>query len=151
MSSLCQMLIKSSWLNSDLELAHWHNILCYNIEDYLSPWDFITLCYIYSWWKHLDESFLMQSKANIHNHQFLRYKCFSVWWLLISWSLSKYLWCWGVPSIIRKVFLRAFQYNLDGWNRPIIHGDTSEWSLWHHPFPLTLFYYSFPFSFFFYL
>ena len=73
----------------------------------------------------------MQSKANYHNHWFLRYKCFSIWWLLISWSLSGFLWCQGVPSIVGKVFLRAVQCNLDGWNRPIIYGDTSKWSLWH--------------------
>jgi len=73
----------------------------------------------------------MQLKVNVYNHWFLRYKYFSVQWLLISWSLSKYLWCRGVPSIIGKPFLRAFQYNLYGQNRPIIHGDTSEWSLWY--------------------
>ena len=74
---------------------------------------------------------MMQSKANTHDHRFLRYKQFSVWWLLIGWSLGEFLRCWGLPSIIGKVFLRAFQCNLDRWKRPIIYGDTSEWNLWH--------------------
>ena len=73
---------------------------------------------------------MMQSKANAHNHQFLRYKQFSVWWLLIGWSLGVFLRCQGVPSIIGKVFVRAFQCNLDHWKRPSICGDRSEWSLW---------------------
>ena len=67
----------------------------------------------YSQWDCLDESFMMQSKANAHNHQFLRYKRFGVLWLLIGWSLSRFLRCRGLPSIIGKVLLRAFQCNLD--------------------------------------
>ena len=75
---------------------------------------------------------MVQSKANAHDHRFLRYKQFSIWWLLISWSLGGFLRCQGLPSIIGKVFLRAFQCNLDRWKRPIIRGDMSEWSLWQY-------------------
>ena len=99
-------------------------------EDSLSPWDSNASGSIYSWWDRLDESFMMQSKANAHDHRFLRYKWFGVLWLLIGWSLGGFLRCRGLPSIIEKVFLRAFQCNLDRQKRPIIRGDMSEWSLW---------------------
>ena len=54
------------------------DVSCYNIKDSLSPWDPNASCSIYSQWDCLDESFMMQSKANAHNHQFLRYKQFNV-------------------------------------------------------------------------
>ena len=41
---------------------------CYNIEDSLSPWVLNASGSIYSLWDRLDESFMMQSKANAHNH-----------------------------------------------------------------------------------
>ena len=85
---------------------------------------------IYSRWDCLNESFMMQSKVNAHNHRFLRYKQFSIQWLLISWSFGGFLRCRGLPSIIGKVFLRAFQCNLDHQKRPSIHRDRSKWSLW---------------------
>ena len=120
----------SSDVRRPVQGKSWHDTSCYNIEDSLSLWVLNTLRFIYGRWDHLDESFIIQSKTNAHNHRFLRYKQFSIWWLLIGWSLGGFLRCWGLPSIIGKVFLRAFQYSLDCWKKPIIHGDTSEWSLW---------------------
>ena len=79
------------------------DVSCYNIENSLSLWDPNALCSIYSWWDCLDESFMMQSKANACDHWFLRYKQFSVCWLLIGWFLGGFLRCRGLPSIIGKV------------------------------------------------
>ena len=50
---------------------------------------------------------------------------------LISWWILKVS---RAPSIIGKVFLRAFQCNLDRRKRPSICGDRSKWSLWQDCF-----------------
>ena len=134
----CPQVITSSYLFQYSLLWLFTVILkLLGLHSYYHCSGFINLCrylmshFIYSQWDLLDESSMMQSKANAHNHWFLRYKQFSVWWLLISWSLGGFLRCWGLPSIIEKVFLRAFQCSLDCQKRPSICGDRSKWSLWH--------------------
>jgi len=46
---------------------------CANIEDLLSPWDFIILGIIHSQKKSIEESFTMVIEANDYVKQFLRY------------------------------------------------------------------------------
>ena len=50
-----------------------------NIEDLVSPWDLIALGFIYSWKKHIEESFMMVIEANDHVKWFPKYQYFSVW------------------------------------------------------------------------
>jgi len=49
-----------------------------NIEDLVSPWDLIASGSIYSWKKHIKESFMMVIEANNYVKWFLRYWQFSV-------------------------------------------------------------------------
>jgi len=45
-----------------------------NIEDLVSPWDFIALGSIYSQKKYIEESFTMVIETNDYVKQFLRYQ-----------------------------------------------------------------------------
>ena len=49
-------------------------MLCTNIEDLVSPWDFIALGSIYSQKKCIEESFIMVIETNDYIKQFLRYQ-----------------------------------------------------------------------------
>ena len=50
-----------------------------NIKDLVSPWDLIASGSIYSWKKHIEESFTIVIEANNYVKQFPRYQQFSVW------------------------------------------------------------------------
>jgi len=54
-------------------------MLCTNIEDLVSPWDLITLGFIYSQKKCIEESLMMVIEANDYVKQFMKYWQFSVW------------------------------------------------------------------------
>ena len=49
-------------------------MLCTNIEDLVSLWDFITSGSIYSQKKHIEESFTMVIEANDYVKWFLKYQ-----------------------------------------------------------------------------
>ena len=83
---------------------------CANIEDLVSPWDLIALESIYSWKKHIEESFTVVVEVNNYVKLFLRYRRFSVWSL------------WDVFGTVWKVFLRAFGDHLDRQNQSSIPG-----------------------------
>ena len=49
-------------------------MLCTNIEDLVSPWDLIALCFIYDQKKCIEESFTMVIEANDYVKWFPRYQ-----------------------------------------------------------------------------
>ena len=118
MSSLCLMLIKSSWLNSDSELALWQacSILCSSHSFIPSlPYTFLSSTYLP---RHLSLSAptLFLSLASSLEPTLVSFILdISSFWQpkLHPWSAVYFYfqWCWVANSLLGVSFLRLFPFS----------------------------------------